>query len=175
MSTALLVLVASGALGAVVGRLLSLPMWPIAGALLGAALANVLYDHPVTMPREFTFTASVLVGTAVGSSVLPGFAREVRRLVVPAVAVVCALVAVGLGCAAALSYWNLVNPRESLLGMVPGGVGEMVAAASALGADSAQVAGLHIIRLLITLWTLPLLVHFASRWADPGGPPDAGG
>ena len=44
----------------------------------------------------------------------------------------------------------------------------MVAASSALGADSALVAGIHLVRLLLTLWMLPLLVRWAMTWKRPG-------
>lgn len=166
----LLVLLASGAAGAALGALVRLPMWPITGALLGSAVANVLLATTVTMPASLSFFAQVLVGTAVGASVLPGFLRQLRTLILPAVAVTATLVAAGLSAAALMSALGLVGPRESLLGMIPGGVGEMVAASAALGADSALVAGMHVIRLLVTLWMLPLLVRWAMRWQRPPTP-----
>ena len=174
MSIQLLVLIASGAVGAAIGRLLKLPMWPITGALLGSAVANMIQTSAVTMPFGLSFFAQVLVGTAVGASVLPGFLKALGALILPAVVVVLTLVVAGVSSAIVMSYFHLIGPAESLLGMVPGGVGEMVAASSALGADSALVAGIHVIRLLITLWTLPLLVRWASRWKRPGAPaPDS--
>ena len=174
MSIQLLVLIASGTAGAAIGRLLKLPMWPITGALLGSAVANMIQSSAVTMPFGLSFFAQVLVGTAVGASVLPGFLKALGALILPAVVVVLALVVAGVSSAIVMSYFHLIDPAESLLGMVPGGVGEMVAASSALGADSALVAGIHVIRLLITLWTLPFLVRWASRWKRPGAPaPDS--
>lgn len=171
----LVVLLASGAVGAALGALLRLPMWPITGALLGSAVANVLLATTVTMPAGLSFFAQVLVGTAVGASVLPGFVKQLSRLILPAVAVTLTLVTAGLSAAAVMSALGLVGPQEALLGMIPGGVGEMVAASAALGADSALVAGMHVIRLLLSLWMLPLLVRWASSWRRPGAPdaPDA--
>jgi len=165
----LLVLLIAGAAGAGVGRLLRLPMWPITGALLGSALANVLQGDAVTMPAPLSFVAQVLVGTAVGASVLPGFFAMLGRLIVPAAIVALALVATGVSCGLVLSSLGLMGRPESLLGMVPGGVGEMVAASSVVGADSALVAGIHVVRLLVTLWILPLLVRWALTWKRSGG------
>lgn len=54
--------------------------------------------------------------------------------------------------------------------MVPGGVGEMVAPATALDADSAVVAGMHVVRLLVVVSVTPLLVRWAGRWQDPPEP-----
>jgi membrane AbrB-like protein len=166
----LLILLASGAVGAVLGALVRLPMWPITGALLGSAVANVLLATTVTMPAGLSFFAQVLVGTAVGASVLPGFLTQLRTLLLPALAVTVTLVAAGLSAAMLMSGLGLVGARESLLGMIPGGVGEMVAASAALGADSALVAGMHVIRLLVTLWMLPVLVRWAMSWRRPEGP-----
>jgi membrane AbrB-like protein len=167
MSVELLVLAISGVVGATLGRLVRLPMWPITGALLGSAVATVLLATTVVMPAGLSFFAQVLVGTAVGASVLPGFVKQLGKLILPAVVVVLTLVMAGISCALVMSRFELVPPSEALLGLVPGGVGEMVAASSALGADSALVAGIHVIRLLISLWTVPLLVRWASGWKRP--------
>lgn len=171
----LLILIASGALGAALAGMIKLPMWPITGAILGSATANLLLSAEVDMPGWLSFIAQVLVGTAVGASVLPGFVKQVGKLLVPAIVVVLSLVVLAVSASVLLSYLGLIAPSESLLGMIPGGVGEMVAASAALGADSALVAGVHLIRLLLIIWTLPLLVRWASGWKRPGeteGPDD---
>jgi membrane AbrB-like protein len=167
MNVELLVLLAAGAAGAGIARVLKLPMWPITGALLGSAAANVIMSAEISLPFGLGFAAQVLVGTAVGASVLPGFAREIGKLIAPAATVVAFLVTAGIAAGVAMSRLGVLGQTEALLGMVPGGVGEMVAAASALSADSALVAGIHVIRLLLMIWTLPLLIRWASRWEPP--------
>lgn len=167
MNIELMVLLAAGAAGAGIANRLKLPMWPITGALLGSAAANVIMAAGTSLPFGLGFAAQVLVGTAVGASVLPGFAREIGKLIVPAVTVVAVLVTAGIAAGAVMSWLGLLDQTEALLGMVPGGVGEMVAAASALSADSALVAGIHVIRLLLMIWTLPLLIRWAMRWEPP--------
>ena len=170
MTVELLILLASGALGAAIACLLKLPMWPITGAILGSAAANLIMRADTAMPVELSFVAQVLVGTAVGASVLPGFIKQVGRLIVPAVVVVLSLVLLAISSAVLLSALGLIAPSEAVLGMIPGGVGEMVAASAALGIDSALVAGVHLIRLLLIIWTLPLLVRWALTWQRPDDP-----
>lgn len=167
MNTELLVLLAAGAAGAALARLLRLPMWPMTGSLLGSAAAHVIMATGTALPFGFGFTAQVLVGTAVGASVLPGFARAIGQLIAPAVTVVAVLVTAGIGAGVVMSHLGILGQTEALLGMVPGGVGEMVAAASALSADSALVAGIHVIRLLLMIWMLPLMIRWAARWEPP--------
>ncbi|MFI7481585.1 AbrB family transcriptional regulator [Kocuria sp. M1R5S2] len=170
MTLELLAVLAGGMAGAAAGRLVRLPMWPVTGAILGSAAATMVFSVSATVPHGLGFTAQVLVGTAVGAAVLPGFRRELRRLLAPAVIVTSLLVSVGIGGAWVVIACGLLEPSAALLGMVPGGVGEMVAASAALRADSALVAGLHIVRLLLSLWTLPVLIRWASGWTrrDPG-------
>lgn len=167
MMIELLILLGAGAAGATAGRLLRLPMWPITGALLGSAAANVIMAATISLPFGLGFAAQVLVGTAVGASVLPGFAREIGKLIAPAATVVAVLVTAGIAAGVVMSWLGVLGQTEALLGMVPGGVGEMVAAASALSADSALVAGIHVIRLLLMVWTLPLMIRWAARWEPP--------
>lgn len=164
----LVILVASGAAGAAIAGLLKLPMWPITGAILGSATASLVMATEVDMPSWLSFSAQVLVGTAVGASVLPGFLKQLGALLAPASVVVVSLVALAISGGALLSVLGLVDAEEALLGMIPGGVGEMVAASAALGADSALVAGIHLIRLLLLIWTLPLLVRWAAGWKRRG-------
>lgn len=163
----LVVLLASGGLGAIGGYLLRLPMWPITGALVGSAAANLALQSSTGMPTGLSFVAQVLVGTAIGSTVLPGFAKQVRRMLVPVLVVVGALVGAGLSFATILSLLGFLAAPEAFLGLIPGGVGEMVSAAP-VGADSALIAGIHVVRLLVSLWTLPLLIRWASRWRPRG-------
>lgn len=173
----LIALLASGGLGAIAGYLLRLPMWPITGALVGSAVVNITVQSTTPLPAALSFIAQVLVGTAVGSTVLPGFAKQVRRMLVPVLVVVLALVGAGLSFAAILSTLGVLDAPEAFLGLIPGGVGEMVSAASGVGADGALIAGIHVVRLLVSLWTLPLLIRWAGRWrrrqsGDSGGGTD---
>lgn len=168
MSAELLIVLAAGVFGAIVAKLIRLPMWSITGSLLGSAAAHIAMAISVDFPYSIAFTAQVLIGTAIGASILPGFLAKVGRLIFPASVIVAALVGVGLSSALVLSHLDLIAAPEAFIGMVPGGVGEMVAAAAALERNSALVAGIHIVRLLITLWTLPLIIRWATSWKRYG-------
>lgn len=171
MTPELLLLLACGAAGAALAGLLKLPMWPITGAILGSAAGNLLLAAGATMPFWLTFTAQVLIGTAVGASVQTGFAKQLGRLVTPTVVVVLSVIVVAISGSVVLDALDILELREAVLGMLPGGVGEMVAASASIGGDSALVAGIHLVRLLLIIWTLPLLLRWASTWKrrdEPG-------
>lgn len=166
----LVLLIAAGAAGAALARLVKLPMWPITGAILGSAAANLLLAVGTSMPVWLTFSAQVLIGSAVGASVRRGFARQLGSLITPAVVIVLSVVVVAMSGSVVLDLLGILEPREAVLGMLPGGVGEMVAASASIGADSALVAGVHLVRLLVIIWTLPLLLRWARTWKRRGDP-----
>lgn len=170
MTGELALLVLGGVVGAGAARALRLPMWPLTGALVGAAAARLAMSSSVQIPNTWSVGAQVLVGTAVGATVAPDLLRQFRAVLVPGVVAVVALVGVGAGCGLAMGAAGILEPTVAAFGMVPGGVGEMVAAAQALRADSALVAGIHVVRLLVVLWSLPLLVRWVTRRFGDGAP-----
>jgi uncharacterized protein len=168
MTLPLLLVLLCAAAGAAVGRLLRIPMWALSGALVGSATASALLSSPPPFPTVLTFGAQILVGTAVGAAVRPTFLAELRSLLLPAALVTAVVISIGLSAAALTIRLAVLDPQVATLGMIPGGVGEMVAASASLGADSAAVAGIHLVRLLVCLWVLPLLVRWAARnWRSP--------
>jgi uncharacterized protein len=140
------------------------------GALVGAAAVHLATGSSVQLPTTWQVGAQVLVGTAVGATVAPDLLRQFGAVLVPGVVAVVALIGVGVGCGLAMGAAGVLDPTVAAFGMVPGGVGEMVAAAQALQADSALVAGLHVVRLLVVLWSLPLLVRWVTRTFGDAAP-----
>lgn len=158
----------SGAIGAAVGRLLRLPMWALTGALLGSAAFHLAVGVGGGLPWWWTFVAQVAVGSAVGSRLGPSVLQDFRTILVPGVTAVLVIIPAGIGVGLAIWATGRAGLVESVFGMVPGGVGEMVAAVAGLGGDSALVAGMHFVRLLVMLTAL----HFAVRWLRRGGKAD---
>ncbi len=169
MSAAVLVvMLAGGMAGAAVGRLLRLPLWPLTGALFGAGTVQLVFGNGGTFPAWAVFAAQVLVGSTVGARLGPTVLHEFREVMVPGVVAVLVTVAVGIGLGFALWWIRPVGLVEAVFGMVPGGVGEMVAAVASIDGDSALVAGMHLIRLLIVVTVMGALVGWFRRRADPG-------
>ncbi|NLU76208.1 hypothetical protein HCC61_26815 [Streptomyces sp. HNM0575] len=149
--------------GAALGRMLRLPMWPMTGSILGAATAPLAGLGGAVPPGWWSTAGQILVGSGVGAMVGRNFPAAVRRVSVPGAVVVLLIVLLGAGIGAALTLGGILAPTPALLGSIPGGVGEMVAAAAGLGGDSGLVAGMHLIRLVVVLSVLPLLLRWARR------------
>jgi uncharacterized protein len=170
MSATLLVgLLAAGSVGAALGRLARLPLWPLTGALIGASALHLAIGGGGTIPGWLVLVAQVLVGSTLGARLGPTVLREFREVVAPGTVAVLVTVAAGIGLGLALWSSNGMGLTEAVFGMVPGGVGEMVSAVASLGGDSALVAGMHLVRLLIVVSVIGLLVRWFQRRDREGG------
>jgi len=160
----LCLLLALGGAGSAVGRLLRLPIWPLTGAILGAATYHLLGSGVTATPPWLSLAGQLLVGYAIGSTVGRDLFMAVRRVTAPGAVIVVSIIGLGVAWGVTFALMGLLEPTAALLGSIPGGVGEMVAAAAGLGADSALVAGMHLIRLLMVVWALPWVLRWASGW-----------
>lgn len=159
----LLGLIASGSVGAAAGRLLRFPMWPLTGALAGSAVFHLIVGGGAVFPTWLVFVAQVLVGSVVGARLGPTVLSEFRQVMAPGLVAVVVTVAAGIGLGLALWSSHRAPLVESVFGMVPGGVGEMVAAVASLGGDSALVAGMHLVRLLVVVTVVDAGVRWLRR------------
>ena len=156
-------LLAGGSAGAAVGRLIRLPMWPLTGALIGASTVHLALGGGGVLPSGLVFVAQVLVGSTLGARLGPTALREFRAVMTPGMVAVLVTVAAGIGLGLALWSSNGMGLVEAVFGMVPGGVGEMVAAVASLGGDSALVAGIHLVRLLVVVSVMGWLARWFQR------------
>jgi uncharacterized protein len=159
----LLGVLAAGSAGAALGRMARLPLWPLTGSLIGAAALHFATGGGETLPSGLVFVAQVLVGCTLGARLGPTALREFRAVLAPGVVAVLATVAAGIALGLALWASNGLGLVEAVFGMVPGGVGEMVAAVASLGGDSALVAGIHLLRLLVVVSVVGWLVRWFRR------------
>lgn len=159
----MVLLAIGGTAGAIGGRWARLPMWPLTGSIVGAAAVHLLLQSSGALPGWWSVAAQVLVGAAVGSGIQRGVFGEFRSVLIPGILAVVSIIGVGVAAGLAIASTGRVGHIAAALGMVPGGVAEMVAAATALDADSAVVAGMHVVRLVLVLTAMPLLVGVVRR------------
>lgn len=139
-----------------------LPMWPLTGGLVGAAAVNMGFGLEAEVPHVISLTAQLLIGTAIGAAVGPEILRQFARFLAPGTLAVVAVLGWGVLFGWLFGVWGLLAPAESMLALMPGGVGEMVAVAVALDLDGAVVIGAHMVRLFTVVWSLPLVFWAAE-------------
>lgn len=158
----LLAVMAGSLVAALVFRWARVPLWPLTGGLMGAAAVNLGFSLGAEVPTALALTGQLLIGTAIGATIGADVFRQFMRVVAPGALAVIVVLGAGLLFGWLFAAWDLMDPAESMLSLVPGGVGEMVAAAIALDLDGAVVIGVHVVRILTVLLSLPL-VFWASE------------
>lgn len=148
-----------GGLGALLAKRLRVPMWAFSGTLVAVALGHQLIELDISAPPPWSLVAQVLVGTAVGSRVDRSTVRRFRSTLPGGLVVVVLVVPAGVALGYLIHWRTGVPELDSVLGMVPGGVPEMVAAATSLQGNSALVAAMHVVRLLVVVWFTAWLVR----------------
>ncbi|WP_344147248.1 AbrB family transcriptional regulator [Nocardioides koreensis] len=169
----MLLLALSAGVGARLGRRLRLPMWPLTGAILGGLVLTLVWPGAIDVPAGWRIVAQVLVGTAVGAAIEEGVLREFLGVLVPGALAVVSIIGIGVAAGLLIGATGHLDHVSAVLGMVPGGVGEMVASATALHANVPVVASMHVVRLVISLAALPLMIRCVTgltRRAGEGRP-----
>lgn len=131
------------------------------GMLIGAicAVAGLSFAGvPVLRDPRAKVVAQLIVGTGIGASITPESLTLLRTLALPIVASIAALLVFGLCCGLAIYRRSDLDLATSLTATAPGGMIEMVLVSDAVGGASAIVAGMHLMRILATLGTLPFLL-----------------
>jgi uncharacterized membrane protein AbrB (regulator of aidB expression) len=100
----LLGLLSGASVGAALGRLARLPMWPLTGALIGAGAVHLAVGGGVALPAWLIFVAQVLVGSTLGARLGPTALREFRDVMAPGMVAVLATVLAGI--ALGLALWS---------------------------------------------------------------------
>lgn len=163
-----LCLVAGLLLSVVTSRLGVLNPWVVMPMAVGIVLVS--FDVSIaTMPGWLIIAAQVLIGFSLGARLKKDDFERVPRAVLAAVICSGGLIAVMIfGFVPILRLFVDESPVSLAIGVAPGGLGEMIASAKALGAASAVVAGFQFTRSFLTnIIAPPLLVRFA---ANPKGP-----
>jgi uncharacterized protein len=155
-------------LSIVTSKLGVLNPWVIMPMAVGIVLAS--FDVAIAqMPGWAVIAAQILIGFSLGARLKKDdFARVPRAALA---ALICSgglILIMVFGFVPVLALFVDADPASLALGVAPGGLGEMIASAKALGAASAVVAGFQFTRSFLTnVIAPPLLVRFAANTKGP--------
>lgn len=161
--TTTLVVLGVGGVGALAGHFLRLPFGALLGALVGVGALELGTGIQLTLHPSWQLAAQILIGAAIGVQLRPEAFRSFRRIIGPGLVAVVLTVLTGVVLGGALFLLADIDPRTAFFGMMPGGVGEMTAAAAALGGEASLVVMMHLVRLLIVISALPIFLRYAGR------------
>jgi uncharacterized protein len=156
----------AGLSGGLLAMLTGIPAAPLAGALLGAAVASMLGQlEPAQWPSGTRTVLEIAIGTVIGTALTRGALAELRLLWRPALLITMSLVLTGLVVGLWSSRLLGIDPVVALLGAAPGGISGMSLVGAEFGVGAA-VAALHAVRLITVLLVLPLAVKLLAPLVD---------
>jgi membrane AbrB-like protein len=150
--------------GLVVGRLVRLPVAPLLGPLVAAAVVDLSgLGAGAEVPGLVQSAAFLVIGLQVGVSFTRESLRTIGRALPLALAVILGLIVASAGVGAVLSAATGASALDGYLATTPGGLYAVLATASDTGADVTFVLSVQVLRLFVMLLSAPLLARWLRR------------
>ena len=156
-------LIASGVIGAVLGRVTGLPGGLIVGPMVVSGLLHVTEISTARPPSELTIVAQVVLGASIGAQFVGERLASIRAVVGYTLGHVAIMLLLTVGFAAALAWLLDIPPVTSVISFAPGGLTEMTLVALGLNIDVGFVATLHFTRVVMILMLAPLIHRLFLR------------
>ena len=152
MKTTLLAIVA----GALLQRLI--PAGAFLGALIAVMAVNVIGKTEVNLPPGSSFVAYVLLGMVVGNTITAESIEAVRQWIPQVIVISVVLLVVG-GLIAVILIRQGVDPATAFLASAPGGLTQMTALGTEIGANVALITVAHVVRVVAVFLLAPFVVR----------------
>ncbi len=159
----MLILLASGLAGALLGRLLRLPAPMLLGPMLVSGAAHLAGLTASAPPAGLVMAAQVMLGTILGCRFLGTPAKEVGSALVIAGGATLITFALAVGFAVILARFAGLPVDQLVLAYAPGGLTEMSLVALAIEAEVAFVALHHVARIVMIIAAASLLARWFPR------------
>ncbi|MDA1101064.1 MAG: AbrB family transcriptional regulator [Proteobacteria bacterium] len=159
----LAILGACAVTGYYLGRTLRLPGGQILGPLLisaAAYLSGLVDGRP---PANLIAVAQVIIGSAIGARFVGLNLREMARPIVLALCSALVMLAMAAAFATVIAPLLGLPMHALLLALSPGGLAEMSLIALALNVDTAFVATMHLVRILLIVTMAPIVFR-VLKW-----------
>jgi membrane AbrB-like protein len=159
-----LIYLALGAVGGMLGSRLKLPGGIMLGAMLAVLLFRIFADKPWPIPKSYAFVVQILLGVMVGASYTPEIGRMFSRIILPIVASTLVLLAAGLLVCIVLAKVGILDIQTAYLSTSPGAMSVLVSLAVESQANPPVVLAFHFFRVVFIIVTAPLVFHLIQLW-----------
>lgn len=150
---------AAALLSVLASRIGLLNAWIVAPMVLGVVAAALGLSIPPLPPLLITI-AQLAIGASLGSRFQLRQLRALPRATIAGLFSAMIFIAIApIGLAGLMAMVTALDPATLALSLAPGGMGEMIASAKALGIASATVAGFQFARAVVTNMLVPLLIR----------------
>ncbi len=159
----LAVLGACAVIGYFIGHTLRLPGGQILGPLVVSAVAYLSGLVDGRPPANLIAVAQVVIGSAIGARFIGLNLREMARPVVLALCSAFVMLAMAAAFASVIAPLLGLPLHALLLALSPGGLAEMSLIALALNVDTAFIATMHLVRILLIVTMAPIIFRLL-KW-----------
>ncbi|WP_084478636.1 AbrB family transcriptional regulator [Nocardia jejuensis] len=164
ISTAIMLCV----VGVWLGRRIGLPNAALLGPMLVTAVLTAAgVSHGYAPTHLFKDLLFVLIGFEVGSRFTRAVVREMARMIPGMAVAVLALSGAVAAMALGLAYFVDLEMSDLYLATTPGGINAVLATADKMNANLPLITSVQTIRLLLMMFTLPLLMRLLRRFSVP--------
>ena len=159
----LAILIACAVGGTAVGNMLRMPTPALLGPMAVSILAHVTGTSHIAPPSALVAAAQVVIGAGIGLRFVGSRFADLTHSVIYGAG--SALIMIVAACVTAEVTSRILGLRMEamVLSLVPGGLTEMSLVALALGIETAFVATMHVVRILLVIVGAPLLFRGFSR------------
>jgi uncharacterized protein len=165
------VILVSGAMGALLGHRLPVPAGVLLGTLVGVGIAagggSALLGPPqFSVPLVVNRILQVLLGMMVGFRMTRESLRSGAHALTPAILLAAILVATSVGSALIVVPLASLDIVTALFAAAPGGMTEMSTVSVSFGADGTAVTAVQLVRVLLAVAIVNVLL---ARLRSKGG------
>lgn len=149
--------------GVYLGRLLRLPAAAVLGPMLLSGIAHFFHVVDVPPPTVLVIAAQIVMGTVIGCRFIGASAQEVGKDLFLGIFSTVGMLITGVGFAAVVAGLTDTDLSQAFLAYSPGGLTEMSLLAFAMGGDIAYVSITHIVRIVLVIFSAPLVFRLIGR------------
>lgn len=152
--------------GLALGRLfdtLNVPSGSMIGAMVATVALSVIHIEPY-IPRGCIFGIQVFSGAYIGSTIVREQVLDLWQIAVPVLIMVIALSVINVVLGLLMAKVSAVDIKTAMYACAPGGLSDMVIIANDMGADSAKVTALHVLRIMMVVSIYPTAVTLLSKY-----------
>ena len=159
----LLIYLAAGVVGGLLGEKTRMPAGTILGAVLAVVVVKSIAGQSWSTPKSFNFIAQVVLGVLISLSYAPGMFKGLGMLAVPILASTLVLVLSGVALALLFSHWGFMDLATAYIATSPGGMSALVPMAVDMKVNVPLIAAFHFFRVLFIVGTAPLVFRILLR------------
>lgn len=149
--------------GVYLGRILRLPAAAVLGPMLLSGVAHFFHLVDMPPPRVLVIAAQLVMGTVIGCRFIGATPREVGKDLFLGIFSTIGMLITGVGFAALVAGLTETELSQAFLAYSPGGLTEMSLLAFAMGGDIAYVSITHIVRIVLVIFSAPLVFRWLGR------------